>query len=376
MDKRELKKLRQEARRDTDGAGDTDTAPRRPSLQPETKRSVVVVLACLAVILATFSLLGWAGGLGRGIDRGLEYLFGWGKYAIPAILLVVVYLLLQPSRYVLRLPNYIGLGLFVLGFSSFLHLAAVPADRAVADIAAGRGGGYVGLILYYVLVKTMGPWAAGIVLAGVLIVSLLVLFDVSLRRLYEQGNIFTRIATRFREFFYRLRHNMDSTDDVGALPPEVTPPEPVADVKFEAKPLDGAPVSPQSVAVPRQQPLFRQPQRTVAKIDVPLDLLESSNAKPTSGDIEAIKQKIFLTLKNFGIDVEMGETKVGPTVTQYTLKPAEGVKLAQITTLSNDLALALAAHPIRIEAPIPGKSLVGIEVPNRVVAVVKLKELM
>ena len=61
----------------------------------------------------------------------------------------------------------------------------------------------------------------------------------------------------------------------------------------------------------------------------------------------------------------MGEVNIGPSVTQYTLKPAEGIKLSKILSLQNDLALALAAHPIRIEAPIPGRSLVGIEVPNQ-----------
>jgi S-DNA-T family DNA segregation ATPase FtsK/SpoIIIE len=72
----------------------------------------------------------------------------------------------------------------------------------------------------------------------------------------------------------------------------------------------------------------------------------------------------------------MGDVSVGPTVTQYTLRPAEGVKLSQILTLQNDLALALAAHPLRIEAPIPGKSLVGIEVPNQSVSLVKLREIL
>ena len=72
----------------------------------------------------------------------------------------------------------------------------------------------------------------------------------------------------------------------------------------------------------------------------------------------------------------MGEIRVGPSVTQYSLKPNKGVKLSRITTLSNDLALALAAHPIRIEAPIPGKSLVGIEVPNQKTALVSFKELL
>ena len=72
----------------------------------------------------------------------------------------------------------------------------------------------------------------------------------------------------------------------------------------------------------------------------------------------------------------MGEINVGPAVTRYTLKPAEGVKLSRITALNADLALSLAAHPIRIEAPIPGKSLVGIEVPNKAAALVRLGSLM
>ncbi|MEK7593105.1 MAG: DNA translocase FtsK, partial [Patescibacteria group bacterium] len=82
------------------------------------------------------------------------------------------------------------------------------------------------------------------------------------------------------------------------------------------------------------------------------------------------------TLESFGIPVEMGEINIGPKVTRYTLKPAEGIKLSRITALNQDLALALAAHPIRIEAPIPGKSLIGIEVPNKVAAIVRLGSLM
>jgi len=108
----------------------------------------------------------------------------------------------------------------------------------------------------------------------------------------------------------------------------------------------------------------------------PLDLLSKSETPPTPGNIKENSMIIKNTLENFGIPVEMAEVNVGPTVTQYAFKPAEGVKLSKITTLSNNLALALAAHPIRIEAPIPGKSLVGIEVPNKVRSVVTLRNLI
>ena len=108
----------------------------------------------------------------------------------------------------------------------------------------------------------------------------------------------------------------------------------------------------------------------------PIDFLESDKGRPSPGDIKENTLLIKKTLENFNIEVEMGEVFVGPTVTQYTLKPAEGVKLSRITSLSNDLALALASHPIRIEAPIPGKSLVGIEVPNKIRKTVRLKNLI
>ncbi len=105
----------------------------------------------------------------------------------------------------------------------------------------------------------------------------------------------------------------------------------------------------------------------------PVDLLDAGAAK-----IKGVKneQNAFIiqkTLRHFGIDVELGEIQTGPTVTQYTFRPTAGIKLSRITALSNDLALALAAQSIRIEAPIPGKSLVGIEVPNQSSAMVRLK---
>ena len=108
----------------------------------------------------------------------------------------------------------------------------------------------------------------------------------------------------------------------------------------------------------------------------PIDLLDDTKGIPSSGDIKANANIIKRTLANFGIDVEMAEVHIGPSITQYTLKPAEGIKLSRITALHNDIALALAAHPLRIEAPIPGKSLVGIEVPNRSIALVGLRSII
>jgi len=100
------------------------------------------------------------------------------------------------------------------------------------------------------------------------------------------------------------------------------------------------------------------------EITLPLNLLSKDKGKPGVGDIKANANIIKRTLHNFGINVEMDEISIGPSVTRYALKPAEGIKLSKIVGLQNDLSLALAAHPLRIEAPIPGKALVGIEIPN------------
>ncbi|MEK7125056.1 MAG: DNA translocase FtsK, partial [Patescibacteria group bacterium] len=107
----------------------------------------------------------------------------------------------------------------------------------------------------------------------------------------------------------------------------------------------------------------------------PLDILQKDTEDAATGDINASAMIIKRTLANFGIDVEMGEVSIGPTVTQYTLRPAVGVKLSRIGALNPDLSLALASHPLRIEAPIPGKSLVGIEVPNKKVATIGLRSM-
>ena len=109
-----------------------------------------------------------------------------------------------------------------------------------------------------------------------------------------------------------------------------------------------------------------------------LDLLDSTVSEIQSDDKDLMEkaEKIRTKLEQFGIDVTMHEVHVGPTVIQYTLKPHEGVKLSKITTLKNDLALALAAPSVRIEAPIPGKALVGIEVPNEHRAMVRLREII
>ncbi len=107
-----------------------------------------------------------------------------------------------------------------------------------------------------------------------------------------------------------------------------------------------------------------------------LSLLSQGSGKANPGDLTANGNMIVSTLGNFGIVVAIEDVSTGPSITRYALRPADGLKLSRILQLRNELSLALAAHPIRIEAPIPGKSLVGIEIPNKSIAMVGLRSLV
>ncbi|USN96481.1 MAG: DNA translocase FtsK 4TM domain-containing protein [Candidatus Nomurabacteria bacterium] len=119
----------------------------------------------------------------------------------------------------------------------------------------------------------------------------------------------------------------------------------------------------QSALVSTRDPNWKQPS---------LDLLERKQSPADAGDVQQNAQIIKDTLSEFSIDVEMEGANIGPKVTQYTLKPPSGVKLTRITALETNIALNLAAQSLRIEAPIPGQKAVGIEVPNRKAADVRL----
>jgi len=359
----------------------------RLRVRQETKHGIIAIIFVAAAILSILSFLKLADVVGVAIDRGLTSLFGWGKYVIPIFFGILAWMFWKKEDRQVKSSNWVGFGLFVLSYSGLFHLL-IAKNEALQAIADGRGGGYIGFALSYPLRAIMGPWATGVLLIGLLLISLLLWFDTSLPELADKGNIFSRFTFRFRRFRERMQRNWtlksleehadDDTqdsfqesagdiahEDADDMAPEVA--QAIAEteerLKTEAK----------QYATKQQRPLLRK--RHASK-PYPLNLLESGSEKPTSGDITVHKEIIKKTLETFGIDVEMGDVSVGPTVTQYTLRPSEGVKLSQITTLSNDLALALAAHPIRIEAPIPGKSLVGIEVPNESKAIVKLRDVL
>ncbi len=265
-----------------------------------------------------------------------------------------------------------------------------------STIATGVGGGYLGLWFSQLFNYLFDFWGGVIILLCLFLVSLVIVFNTSLSKLIGQDSFFAVIFRPLGKLFSiafspakeeeeksRRRHAQEFIDEarediLGSwnkkkVTVEVEESEENKEEEEEETEEPTAAVLKQNT--PKVQEKIAWPKKKI-KIDIPIELLSHKAGQAVSGDTKASETRIKKTLENFGIPVEMAETKVGPTVTQYTFKPAEGVKLSKITTLSNDLSLALAAHPIRIEAPIPGQSLVGVEVPNKTKAMVGLREIL
>lgn len=354
------------------------------NINPDVKRSIFVVLIFVVAAILFLSLIELAGAVGPYLSSGLSYLAGWAKWIIPFLLLAMGFLMIGKEKRSLGALHYIGVLIFLWAVSALLQFLVEPADWELA-IEQGKGGGYIGWSLAVIIMKLVGFWAGFVVLFALLFIGLMLMFNSTLSAIFEKGTAPVRLAFHpFAFLFRRIKENrLAKQYDKEFLPDEVLPtdssPEEddgISDDTFSAHPLKGD--KPKSVNKKAVLPAEEKTQwkQTNIKIDLPLDLLNGRTTKPTSGDIKANGEIIKNTLEKFGIPVEMGEVSIGPTVTQYTLKPIEGIKLSRITTLNNDLSMALAAHPLRIEAPIPGKSLVGIEVPNKTVAAVPLKEVL
>lgn len=363
---------------------------KEPHLSTDAKKGIAIIFLFAVALVAVLSMLGVASTFGDYFTIGLNYIFGWGKALFPIILVMLALLFMFPEKYQVRKASYFGLILFVFAFFAMLHLFIEP-DQIWETLKQGEGGGFVGVVLGFPFIKLMGFLASLVVLVAIIIISLIITFNASIKSLVSNGAL-VKLLDLFKNFFIKIKNKIvwrkydkeftngeeEKPEEAEAEPPGEAS-EGEEETKFVKKELESAsteaPADKNGEDEEEQMALPGIKKRKSRRdITPPIDLLESKTDRPSAGDIEVCKEKIKKTLTDFGIEVEMGDVSIGPTVTQYTLAPAEGVKLSQITTLGNDLALALAAHPIRIEAPIPGKSLVGVEIPNKAVAIVGLKE--
>jgi len=387
---------------------DTYTPPEL-NLSPDTKRGIGVVLFLAVGAVASLSLADIAGKFGETADQILRLLFGSLALVSPIIFFGIAFSLLlggrkksskdESDRDVMTSTTrtYVGSTLFVLGLTGLLHTLALQKETATAFelVREGQGGGYLGIFTSFPLYSLMGYIASMVVLSAILAISFLITFNISLHRALH--GLLKLITLPFR-----------GSDNLEPAKPAALPQQPAAvqraeepvkintmqSMGFAVNNVNPKPKAETDAETEVKNPAALRAVKTAEAaagptLDIvakhltkeewklpPTDLLEETTATVQSGGIEANVKIIKKTLEDFGITADMGEVNVGPTVTQYTLRPAVGVKLASVVSLKDNLALALAASSLRIEAPIPGKSLVGIEVPNANPATVRLRELI
>ncbi len=384
-------------------------------ISDEVKKDAIGIFLLALAAINILSFVNLAGGLGGKIKEIGGLLFGMGFILFPVALILCGLKIIKSENVIESRVSLFGAIIMILSLLSFLHIPFTP-ETMLEAAKEGTGGGFLGAALAWVLVLLIGKWGAVIIILMMFIISILLIFNISL------AGLANKIKGESREFDEEEEgeeikeddsEEEDSEEDedikINIAGQEIKEKEKKGllaallnrtkkekgSPEFSVKSLDdemdntedtkistessasGGEVKEEVEDMENLEDVIPKSNKRKVNWQIPsLNILDGSDGEPTSGDIRANSNIIRRTLANFGIQIEMGEVNVGPTVTQYTLKPSMGIKLSRITSLHNDLALALAAHSLRIEAPIPGKSLVGIEVPNQSVAMVRMKNIV
>lgn len=414
------------------------TAAKRRSRKPARDERAIRSLSGLAIILLTLTGLFKLGVLGAGVQDIFKVLVGQSYPLLMAIVILYSLGLTIYAQWPRFRKRWVwGMLIFYLGLLLMLHArmfdqlgrhsdfwnqtwSSVTAAVLNDDSSMPIGGGMLGAALYsgsgYLLGST-GTKAAAVLL---MIIGVVVFFDLPVQKLrLAIAQMLKQLKERFHQLNADRQARQAERRQRQPKEPMVVPsdekdlPTPHAERKREQQSRElpefeiGQSAADKTAASDQQS---REPRITVAsenerpaslnakdQTDVelslnrveakedqdyqfpPLDLLTKVKPTDQSADLDSIKsntQKLQDTLKSFGVDATVENVNLGPSVTKYELRPAVGVKVSRITNLADDLALALAAKDIRIEAPIPGKSLIGIEVPNQQIATVGFRDMI
>lgn len=328
------------------------------------------VLLCLAAVFLLLGGFGTGGSLPIGLFDGAYWAFGWAAYLTPVALVYWAIHKFKSEDQRIPLGYFVSMLLALLFAASFLAVAFAERD-AYGDYGQGRGGN-VGMLLGGTVLAALDKVPAALLFLVATALAVCFAFGVSVKDLITS-------------FVPKKREKAETADtDINALKAKA------AFKVNEAVPVEHKGVDEPAPATPRLGSL----RNSAAKLQInenhealttasdpdwqfpAVNLLNQKQDKADAGDVNGNAQTIHDTFANFNIEVEMEGANIGPRVTQYTMRPPSSTKLSKITALESNLALDLAATSIRMEAPIPGKRAVGIEVPNVKPAVVRMASLL
>ncbi|MCS6840500.1 MAG: DNA translocase FtsK [Roseiflexus sp.] len=408
-----------------------------PVLRPEHQRELFALgLITIAAVTVVFYVTGTAGVIGASWVELTRRLLGWGALVVPLSLgLLGVAILLQEQYEDVRLTGATVLGTLLVLTALLVLLEFSIGTRDGFDARVGEGGGIVGFAILALLSQAIGRPATFVIACLTGLAGILLTFDITLHELSSSlrdgfarfwvtvWSPSTRRAPAAEAETPRL-----SQADVHSSPAHV--PSPQTDDEIVPTPIAERPTraslfqrpetrtrrSSESTSAPAVKPDTASPpasgaalsnttlltnllttpvggapaevvQKSLEGFDVspvhrawplpPLDLLDHYPEGTITDEEKRLRSRLIEeTLASFKVEAQVVGVNTGPAVTQFELQPAVGVKVSKITTLEKDLALALAATSIRIEAPIPGKNVIGIEIPNSSISIVGMREVI
>ncbi len=347
-------------------------------LEDHTRRQVKAVVAIgLGMVLFLAP-----GPVGLAVNKALTFFMGSWRVLFPTALILLGCLLMIGNSPNIELKRSVGLSMCLAAFLGIVQLTA-----PMSDLADSRNelGGAIGFMMAFPFAAFLSVTAGFIMLSVLFIAGVFITFEPDLPAIFRSLTAVKEVKQRrvqqeeddeedelddeLAEATIDLIERDNNAPDINIVRPAFATEPP--------KPSGKAAV--QAVTKAKTRELLEMKDTRFEEWKFPeMELLENKRSELTVDDAELKRQagRIKEKLSEFSIEVTMKDAHPGPTVTQFTLQPAEGIKLSKIGSLKNDLALALAAQSLRIEAPIPGKALVGIEMPNEKRSTVYLREML
>ncbi|WP_239775881.1 DNA translocase FtsK [Mammaliicoccus sp. K-M42] len=384
-----------------------------------TLKYVIQMIVLFLLVLGVFQL----GFIGLMIDSFFHFLFGYSKY-FTYILIAVISLLITINGKLKFTRRLNGLLIFQIALIFVMQLILYFKDKSfdtfkmtISETYSSlernsfyfNGGGYIGYYAFNVLSKLISVFGYSLLTILILISSVILIskkrhrditkstFDIAQSKTKSKmTNLEKKREEKARakqlEKEKRQKNQPKDVSNLKELEPtnefSTVEQEPVnedipiyeSQEKLEAKRKQQPKQSPQNTE-PVESEINESTIDETENLNYKLPSLDILNDPPQSQSVskKTVQEKgklLEATLRNFNVDAKVTQIRIGPAVTQYEVQPAQGVKVNKIVNLSNDIALNLAAKDIRIEAPIPGKSAVGIEVPNEHISMVTLKEVL
>ncbi len=333
------------------------------NLKPGQRRDIYAILLTALSLFTAISLFGSGGAVGSWVADILRSVLGMGVFLVPFMLVAWALMFFIERWRNLVKSKGLGLGLVFFSLIAIIHLSVIDAAnpatafKPTPPAVISDYGGYVGAILSYSFARILGKPGAYIILSAILLVGLVVTAGVSLSEVSDEA--LTQGRKKINDIKRRQRRATAIEGGSAAAPPR-------PDMKKAAADSDAARLA-ETIRLEETQTAAGTTPTVHDKTYQfpPLDLLKAASPRSDKAWKKNVNERIKIveeTLRNFGVEAVVAQVVNGPTVTRFELQLGSGVKVNRIMSLSNDLALALASPDVRILAPVPGKTLVGVEV--------------